>query len=104
MRSARTRVEAQGAAGAAFAQLRTIPQDVKRARIAHVQETIVSLDGVQQRLSPSAQIRDASNRIIQPMALPSGALVAYRTNDQGQIGQVWILTEQEAAQPEAKAQ
>ena len=83
---------------AAAAQLRTLPADAKRAHIRHVQEMQVSLDGVPERLAPGAQIRDASNRIVLPVALEPGALVRYRRDGEGRVSQVWILTAEEAAQ------
>jgi hypothetical protein len=82
----------------AAAQLRTIPQDAQRAEIRHVQANIVELNGRQAQLTPGAQIRDASNRIIVPTALPAGALVKYRLDGAGGVRNVWILTPQEAAQ------
>jgi hypothetical protein len=84
-------------AGAAAAQLRTIPADAERAQIRHVQENIVELNGQRALLAPGAQIRDASNRVIVPTALPSAALVKYRLDDKGQVREVWILTPEEAA-------
>jgi hypothetical protein len=84
---------------AAAAQLRTIPQDAKRAQIRHVHEMQVILDGVPEQLAAGAQIRDASNRIVVPVALQAGALARYRRNGEGRVHQVWILTAEEAAQP-----
>jgi type II secretory pathway component PulM len=84
-------------AGAAAAQLRTIPQDAQRAEMRHVQENVVELNGQRVQLAPGAQIRDASNRIIMPTALPSGSLVKYRLDANGHVRQVWILTPQEGA-------
>jgi len=83
--------------GAAAAQLRTIPADAQRAEMRHVQENVVELNGQRAQLAPGAQIRDASNRVIMPTALPSGALVKYRLDASGHVRQVWILTPQEAA-------
>jgi hypothetical protein len=85
------------AATAAAAQLRSIPQDAQRARMTHVEYNVVELDGVRQSLAPGAQIRDESNRVIVPMALPPGSLVRYRLDASGQVQQVWILTPEEAA-------
>jgi hypothetical protein len=82
----------------AAAQLRTIPQDAKRAEIRHVQAYTVELNGQPVQLTAGAQIRDASNRIIVPTAVPAGALVKYRLDGQGRVRDVWILTPQEAAQ------
>ena len=84
-------------ASAAEAQLRTIPADAQRAEMGHVQENVVELNGQRAQLAPGAQIRDASNRLIVPTALPSGSLVRYQRDKSGQVTQVWILTPQEAA-------
>ena len=85
-------------AASAAAQVRTIPQDARRAQIRHVQANIVELNGVQAPLAPGAQIRDASNRIIIPTSVPAGALVKFRLDENGQVREVWILTPTEAAQ------
>ena len=82
----------------AAAQLRTIPQDAQRAEVRHVQNNIVELNGRPAQLAPGAQIRDVSNRIIVPTALPAGALVKYRLDGAGLVREVWILSPQEAAQ------
>jgi hypothetical protein len=84
-------------AGAAAAQLRTIPADAERAQIRHVQENVVELNGQRVQLAPGAQIRDASNRLIVPTALPADALVRYRLDASGQVSEVWILTPEETA-------
>jgi hypothetical protein len=84
-------------AGAAVAQLRTIPADAERALIRHVQENVVELNGQRVQLAPGARIRDASNRVIVPTALPADALVRYRLDASGQLSEVWILTPEEAA-------
>ena len=85
-------------AAPAAAQLRTIPQDAKRGEMRHVQASTVELNGRTAQLAPGAQIRDTSNRIIVPTALPAGALVRYRLDAMGQIREVWLLTPREAAQ------
>ena len=88
-------------AGAA-AQLRTIPSDAKRGSLRHVQEMIVEIDGSRAKLAPGAQIRDGNNRVILPVAVPPDSLVKYRLDGEGQVRQVWILTPQEAAQPDPR--
>jgi hypothetical protein len=85
-------------AALAFAQLRTIPDDAKRGIMRHVRETIVEIDGRQQRLSAGAQIRSASNLILVPSAVPPDSVVKYRLDQEGFVRQVWLLTPQEAAQ------
>jgi hypothetical protein len=85
-------------AAPAAAQVRKIPQDAQRAQIRHVQANIIELNGYQIPLAPGAQIRDASNRIIIPSAVPAGALVKFRLDDNRQVREVWILSPTEAAQ------
>ena len=90
------------AAGAAQAQLRTIPADAKRARMSHVQGMTVEINGKKTVLAAGAQIRDASNRIVLPAALPGGSLIKFTPDMQGRVWRVWILSPQEAAQPDPK--
>ena len=87
---------------AAQAQLRTIPAEAKRANLSHVQGMTVEIDGKQTVLAAGAQIRDANNMIVLPAALPAGVLVKYMPDAQGQVSRIWILSPQEAAQPDAK--
>ena len=89
-------------AASAAAQLRTIPADAKRATMSHVQGMTVELDGKRTDLAAGAQIRDVENRIVLPVALPAGVLVKYIPDFHGQVWRVWILSPQEAAQPDAK--
>ena len=90
------------AALAAQAQLRTIPADAKRATISHVQGMTVEINGKRTDLAAGAQIRDANNMIMLPAALPAGALVKVMPDMQGQPWRIWILSPQEAAQPDPK--
>ena len=91
-----------GCATAAFGQLRTIPQDAERGEIRHVQGMTVTLDGAERQLSPGAQIRSEANLIIVPAAIPAGAAAKYLVDPNGMIHRVWILTPEEAAQPERR--
>jgi hypothetical protein len=84
----------------AQAQLRSIPADAKRAIMSHVVGMTVDLDGKLAMLAAGAQIRDDRNMIVVPTALPKGVLVKYQLDTQGQVGRVWILSPQEAAQPD----
>jgi hypothetical protein len=68
----------------------------------HVQDMIVEIDGERALLSAGAQIRGASNTIVVPTALPPDSLVKYQRNQAGQVHRVWILTPQEAAQPDKR--
>jgi hypothetical protein len=88
------------AAGAAEAQLRSIPADAKRATMSHVEGMTVEVDGKRMLLGAGAQIRDGRNMILVPTALPKGILVKYQLDTQGLIGRVWVLSPQEAQQPD----
>jgi hypothetical protein len=90
------------AMGAAEAQLRTIPADAKRATMSHVQGMTVTLNGKQVDLAAGAQIRDGRNMIVLPTALPPDVLVKYQLGPDGKISRAWILSPQEAAQPDPK--
>ena len=87
-----------GCASAALAQLRTIPQDAVRGEIRHVQDMAVEIDGKPRRLAAGVQIRDQSNRLLLPVAIPAGALVKYVEESEAVISRIWILTPEEAAQ------
>jgi hypothetical protein len=84
-------------ASAAAAQVRPIPADAQRAKMRHVESGVVELDGKRAQLAPGAQIRDESNRVIMPGALPPGSVVKYRRDAAGQVRDVWVLSTQEAA-------
>jgi hypothetical protein len=88
-------------ATAAQAQLRTIPQDAVRGEIRHVEGSVIEIDGKTWRLAPGAQVRDHFNRVLVPMAIPPGALVKYQTESDDVVSRVWILTPEEAAQPDS---
>jgi hypothetical protein len=90
------------AAFAAQAQLRTIPAEAKRAKMSHVQGMTVELNGKRTELAAGAQIRDSNNMIVLPAALPADSLVKYVPDLHGQVWRIWILSPQEAAQPDPK--
>jgi len=83
-------------AGGALAQLRSIPAHAKAGKIRHMQEMIVQVDGKLARLARGAQVRDASNRILVPAAIPPDSAVKYTLNAQGELAAVWILSAAEA--------
>ena len=92
-----------GFAVVAFAQLRTIPADARRATMRHLQGMMVELDGRPAQLTPGAQIRDTSNRIVVPSAVAGATVVRYLTDPSGQqVHRVWILSAEEAAQSAPK--
>jgi choline dehydrogenase-like flavoprotein len=85
-------------AAAAQAPNRTIPADAKRGWLKHVQERVVDVDGAQRQLTPGAQIRDESNRVVLPASLQAARDVRYLEDGEGRIRQVWILAPLEAQQ------
>ena len=89
-------------AGSAQAQLRTIPADATRAAMSHVEGMTVLIDDQKMLLAAGAQIRDGRNMIVVPTMVPPGIVVRYLLDSQGQVGRVWILSPQEAAQPDPK--
>jgi hypothetical protein len=96
-------VLALAAIGDASAQLRSIPDDAKRAQLRYVREMIVEIDGDRVRLSPGSQIRSVDNRIVLPSSLPQESLlVKYMTDAGGLVHRVWILSQEEAARPDKK--
>jgi hypothetical protein len=90
------------AAGAAAAQLRSIPADARRGELRHIQESMVEINGTRVILAPGAQIRDATNLVVLPSAVPANVLVKYLVDPSGQVSRVWILNAQEAAQPDPR--
>ena len=92
------------ATGAVLAQaiLRTIPEDAKRGVMSPVQGMTVEIDGKRIELAAGAQIRDDRNMILVPTALPRDAKVKYQLNPDGKVRRAWILSPQEAAQPDPK--
>jgi hypothetical protein len=84
----------------AQAQFRTITPEAKRGVMSHVQAMTVELNGKTMQLAPGAQIRDGRNLLILPTTMPAGVVVKYLLDDLGQVTRVWILSPQEAAQPD----
>jgi len=88
--------------GLAAAQLRTLPADAKRGEIRSLGSMDVEISGKPRRLAAGAQVRDADNRIVLPTAIPAGAKVKYLLDAQDRVFRVWILSPQEAAQPDPR--
>jgi hypothetical protein len=91
-----------GCATAAFGQLRTLPQNAELGEFRHVHGMTVTIDGTERLLAPGAQVRDATNLIIVPAAIPAGAIAKYTVDAQGMVFRVWILTPLEASQPDKR--
>ena len=88
---------AAACAQAAYAQMRSLPEDSGLGVMRHVEGMIVQIDQRLVRLAPGAQIRDAANRIVLPVAVPPGSAVRYTLDREGFLYRVWILSPQELA-------
>ncbi len=80
--------------------LRTLPEDARRGYLSFVQGNVVTLDSKETRLAPGAQIRGANNLLVLPTHLPPNSLVKYQLDGGGNLVRAWILSAQEAAQPD----
>jgi hypothetical protein len=80
--------------------VRTLPEDARRGYLSFVQGNIVTLDGKETRLAPGAQIRSANNLLVLPTQLPPNSLVKFQMDGGGNLFRAWILSKQEAAQPD----
>lgn len=86
----------------AQAALRVIPPDAAVAVMTVRGDGSVMLGSKVFALSPTAQIRDGSNRIVLPSHLSGPHKVRVLMSPGGQLLRAWILTAEEAAQPAPK--
>jgi hypothetical protein len=89
--------------GAAWAQLRTLPANAKRAQLTGYQNPFVILSGEARRLAPGAVIFDTDNRTITPGFLPASADVVYTVDNSGSVMRIYLLTVQERQRLDAAA-
>jgi hypothetical protein len=83
-----------GAAAASGA--RTLPGDAQFAQDAEFSYPYVKAGKQILRLAAGARIYSERNLIIMPATAPARANVLFRTDTNGQISRVWILTDEEA--------
>ncbi|WP_345793046.1 hypothetical protein AAG895_16365 [Thauera sp. JM12B12] len=81
---------------------RPIPDEAVKAKMAFATAGAVHVKGEALRLSPGAQIRDTSNRIVLPSHVSGEHTVRMLLDNNGQVHRVWILTPEEAAMPAPK--
>jgi len=81
----------------ANAQLRSLPPESRLGVMRHMQGMLVRIDDRTVRLAAGAQVRDATNRIVLPVAVPPGSTVRYTLDREGYLFRVWILSPQELA-------
>jgi hypothetical protein len=81
---------------------RQFPTAAKRGILEVTQPPYVLLNGAQQQLSPGARVRGTTNTTVMSGSLVGQRLlVNYLLNLQGQVHEVWILTDAEAQEKRA---
>ena len=81
--------------GTGFAA-RSLPSDAQFAEDAQFSYPYVKAGKDTLRLAASARIYSEHNLIIMPAAAPTKANVLFKTDINGEISRVWILTDDEA--------
>jgi hypothetical protein len=89
--------------GSAWAQLRMLPANGKRAQLTAYKNPFVVVGGEQRRLAPGAVIYDTDNRMILPGFLPDSADVVYTTDTTGSVMRIYLLNRQEQQRLDAQA-
>jgi hypothetical protein len=76
---------------------RQLPTDATLAKSATFSYPNLTASGKTLRISVGARIYDQNNRIIMPVAVPAKVNVLFKTDMNGDVSRVWIITDQEAA-------
>ncbi len=83
---------------------RMFPDKALRGTLVVLQPPLVTMDGVQTQLSPGSRIRGTNNLLVLSGAAVGQALtVNYVLSPDGQVHDVWILTDVEAAEKRPRA-
>lgn len=82
--------------------MRTIPLDAAKAVMEPPAQGYARFGDKTLRLAAGLQIRDAHNRIVLPVSLRDPVPVRYLIDDGGDVSRVWMLTPDEAEQPDSK--
>ncbi|MCB1939932.1 MAG: hypothetical protein KDF24_12205 [Rhodocyclaceae bacterium] len=77
--------------------LRQLPSDLILTTMVAQGASTVVLGERQVRLSPAAQVRGANNLIIQPASVYGTFRVGVKTDAQGMVHRIWILSAEEWA-------
>ena len=75
---------------------RQLPNDAHFAKGAGFAYPYVKIGATTLRLAVGGKIYNQSNLIIVPVSAPPVANVLYKTDMNGEISQIWILTDEEA--------
>jgi hypothetical protein len=88
----------QFAPASAQINVRPFPQNAQRAVMAVTYPPIIQLNGRPERLSPGARIRGQNNLLqLSGSLVGQNLLVNFVRTPSGEVHEVWILTEAEAA-------
>ncbi len=83
---------------------RMFPATALRGTLVVVQPPMITLDGAAARLSPGSRIRGTNNLLVlSGQAVGQELTVNYTLAPDGQVHDVWILTETEAAEERPRA-
>ena len=75
---------------------REAPRDVVLGKMSVVAPPVIQIDGKPDRLSPGSRIRDVRNMLVLSGNLAGQTVpVVYRREPNGQVHEVWLLTEEE---------
>jgi hypothetical protein len=78
---------------------RPFPPDAMRGTLVVVAPPVIQLNGKAERLSPGARIRGMNNMLVMSgSVIGQSLLVNFVRNPMGEVHDVWVLTEAEAAQ------
>ena len=76
---------------------RQLPGDATLAKAATFAYPNLTANGKTLRVGVGARIYDVNNLIIMPAAVPAKVNVLFKTDMNGDVSRVWIITDQEAA-------
>jgi hypothetical protein len=76
---------------------RQLPTDAILAKSALFNYPNLTANGKTLHMSVGSRIYDQNNRIILPVAVPPKINVLFKTDMNGEVSKLWILTDQEAA-------
>lgn len=83
--------------------VRPMPAGTQRAVMAPPSQGYARFDDKLLHLAPGLQIRDTYNRIVMPGTVEQPVAVRYLADASGDVSRVWILTADEAEQPDPQA-
>lgn len=83
------------ATAAAQVSVRVIPADAQRGKLVAIEINEAKIDRKVFRMAPGARILNANNLTVTPNQTPTGVLVRYQVDGQGQIRTIWVLAPDE---------